>query len=150
MEALCACPRVTTVKLDPAALVDGGSELERCRRELDVALASGQDCALVVAGEQPRRELAARIVDVLGTLAADCARLHPLRGLILTGGDTARAVCRHLGVSSFELLAEIEPGVPLGRLIGHTSTTYPAVTKAGGFGTEQTLVRALRQLKGDR
>lgn len=150
VEALCALPHVATVKLDPGAAGANISELERCRHELEAALASGQDCALVVARGQPRVDRASCIVDMLGSLAAHCASVGAPGGLILTGGDTARAVCRHLGASSFELVAEIEPGVPLGRLVGHTSTTYPAVTKAGAFGTDQTLVRALHHLKGDR
>jgi uncharacterized protein YgbK (DUF1537 family) len=65
-------------------------------------------------------------------------------GLILTGGDTARAVCRQLGARGLELLAEVEPGVPLGRLVGRTRLL--AVTKAGAFGSEQALVRAREQL----
>ena len=150
VEAVCASPDTVTVEVNPAALSDGHPEEERCRQELDAALARGQDCALVVAVQPPRVELASRIVELLGTLAADCARSHRLRGFVLTGGDTARAVCRHLGVGGIQLMAEVEPGVPLGRLIGQTSTTLLAVTKAGAFGSEQTLVHALDQLKGDR
>ena len=150
VEAVCASERTVTVELNPTALADGHFEEERCRQELGAALARGQDCVLVVRSQPPRVDLASRIVDVLGRLAADCARSHWLRGFILTGGDTARAVCRHLGVAGIQLLAEIEPGVPLGRLVGQTSTPLLAVTKAGAFGSEDTLVHALHQLKGDR
>ena len=150
LEAVRACPSTVTVELNATALADGHDELERRGQQLGAALARGHDCALVVADQPPRVELAARIVDALGTLAADCARSHHLRGLILTGGDTARAVCRHLGVAGIQLLAEIEPGVPLGRLVGQTSSRLLAVTKAGAFGSEETLVHALNQLKGDR
>jgi D-threonate/D-erythronate kinase len=150
VEAVRALQRSVTVELNPAALADGHfEEEERCRRELGAALARGQDCSLVIIGQPLRVEMAPRIVDVLGRLAADCARSHRLRGFILTGGDTARAVCRHLGVAGIQLLAEIEPGVPLGRVVGRTSTPFLAVTKAGAFGSEQTLVHALHQLKGD-
>jgi uncharacterized protein YgbK (DUF1537 family) len=152
VEAVRASQRTATVELNPAALADGhrDAEEERCRQELGAVLARRHDCALVVTGQPPQVELASRIVDVLGRLAADCARSHRLRGFILTGGDTARAVCRHLGVAGIQVLAEIEPGVPLGRLVGRTSTPLLAVTKAGAFGSEQTLVHALHQLKGDR
>ena len=150
VEAVRALQRGVTVELNPVALADGHlEEEERCRQELGAALARGQDCALVVTSQQVRVELTSRIVDVLGRLAADSARSHRLRGFILTGGDTARAVCRHLGVAGIQLLAEIEPGVPLGRLVGQTSSPLLAVTKAGAFGSEQTLVHALHQLKGD-
>src|SRR5207302_213591 len=145
-----------TVECGPRAIreqveahVRRGAALLVCDAEDDAALARGQDCALVIIGQPVRVELAPRIVDVLGRLVADCARSHRLRGFILTGGDTARAVCRHLGVAGVQLLAEIEPGVPLGRVVGQTSSPLLAVTKAGAFGSEQTLVHALHQLKGD-
>jgi uncharacterized protein YgbK (DUF1537 family) len=75
-------------------------------------------------------------------------RAQPLGGLVMTGGDTARAVCRHLGATGVELISEVEPGVPLGRLVGRTQLL--AVTKAGAFGSEQALLRAVDQLKGAR
>jgi D-threonate/D-erythronate kinase len=150
VDAVRALQRGVTVELNPVALADAHlEEEERCRQELGAALARGQDSALVVTNQQLRVELTSRIVDVLGRLAADSARSYRLRGFILTGGDTARAVCRHLGVAGIQLLAEIEPGVPLGRLVGQTSSPLLAVTKAGAFGSEQTLVHALHQLKGD-
>jgi len=90
-----------------------------------------------------------RLVDALGRIAADAARSHRLGGLILTGGDTARAVCRHLGVGGIHLLAEVQPGVPLGRLVGNSAVQLLAVTKAGAFGSERTLLDALDRLKGD-
>jgi uncharacterized protein YgbK (DUF1537 family) len=158
-----ACPGVRAVRLDPLALVgtaaECAAEMARCRQALQTALADGDDCALAVearpesvrGAEQRgaerglgRAEVAARIADALGQLAADGLRDHPVGGLILTGGDTARAVCRHLGATGFELLAEVEPGVPLGRLVGQTGLL--AVTKAGAFGSEQALVRAREQL----
>jgi D-threonate/D-erythronate kinase len=89
-------------------------------------------------------------VDALGRLAADAACGCPLRGLILTGGDTARSVCQHLGVSGIHLLAEVQPGVPLGRLVGNSAVQLLAVTKAGAFGSERTLLDALDRLKLDR
>lgn len=70
-----------------------------------------------------------------------------LQGVILTGGDTAKAVCRHLGVSGIQLLREVEPGIPLGRLVG--DTPLPVVTKAGAFGSELSLSHAKTALKGE-
>jgi uncharacterized protein YgbK (DUF1537 family) len=143
---------VRAVRLDPLALVgtdnECRTEIARCRQQLATALADGDDCALTVAPRSPVDargvEVAARIADVLGQLAAESVHAYPVGGLILTGGDTARAVCRHLGATGLELLAEVEPGVPLGRLVGQTDLL--AVTKAGAFGSEQALVRARDQL----
>jgi D-threonate/D-erythronate kinase len=147
-----ARPDVTTVALDPRALAEGGAGLEAGRRALGSALAAGRHGALVARAPPARAdpvsggELAARIADALGALAAACARSYPLGGLILTGGDTARAVCRHLGATGVHVVAEIEPGVPAGRLLGGAG--LPAVTKAGAFGSDDTLVHALDQLTG--
>jgi uncharacterized protein YgbK (DUF1537 family) len=148
---------VVVVEIDPARLFNGiehcEAELSRCWRALFQALSDGRDSAVVVrassaGGEASER--AARIADLLGTVAADCVRTHQLGGLILTGGDTARSVCRHLGVHGIHLLAEVEAGVPLGVLVGSPSARLRAVTKAGAFGAETTLVHALDHLKEGR
>lgn len=65
-------------------------------------------------------------------------------GLIATGGDTVYALLSKLGVHSIRLLDEVEPGVPLGISVGAVS--LPVVTKAGAFGTAQTLRRSLERL----
>lgn len=66
--------------------------------------------------------------------------------LVLTGGDTAVGVARRLGAGGIRLEGEIEPGVPVGALIG--PRPYRVVTKAGGFGEPGTLVRVLEELLG--
>jgi len=152
--AFLARPGVSEVALDACASSIGGeparcAELERCCQRLHAALVRGSDCALIVDPRVGQVADADRLVDALGRIAADAARSHRLRGLILTGGDTARAVCRHLGVSGIHLLAEIQPGVPLGRLVGNSAVQLLAVTKAGAFGSERTLLDALDRLKGD-
>jgi uncharacterized protein YgbK (DUF1537 family) len=104
---------------------------------------------LVLGTRADRSEAAQRVAELLGTIAADGAGSHRLGGLILTGGDTARAVCRELGATGIELLGEVEAGVPLGRLVGDTCAGVLVVTKAGAFGSELTLVHALDHLKGE-
>jgi uncharacterized protein YgbK (DUF1537 family) len=156
--ALEASGRVTTVELDPRAILGPAvvrePELERARRALGTALEVGD--ALLTVGpdraavpEAGAGEVAALIAEVLGLVAAASARAYAVGGLVLTGGETARSVCRQLGVTGVELMAEVEPGVPLGRLVGAVVRPVPTVTKAGAFGSDQTLVRALQYLKGD-
>jgi uncharacterized protein YgbK (DUF1537 family) len=65
-------------------------------------------------------------------------------GLIMTGGATAVGVARRLGAAGIELEGEVEAGVPVGALIG--PNPYPVVTKAGGFGGQDTLVGAVQAL----
>ena len=71
------------------------------------------------------------------------ASLEHAAGLVLTGGETARAVCDRVGVTAIELIREIEPGVPLGR-----AGDLGIVTKAGAFGGPGTLSRAVDAIRG--
>ena len=68
------------------------------------------------------------------------------RGVVLTGGDTALLVLRALGARGIHLEREALTGVPCGRLVGGACTDLPVVTKAGGFGPPDALVRAVRFL----
>ncbi len=68
-------------------------------------------------------------------------------GLVLTGGYTARAVLDLFGVSRFDVGGEVEVGVPWGRAeIG--GRPIGLVTKAGGFGDDDSLQRAVDFLAG--
>jgi D-threonate/D-erythronate kinase len=68
-------------------------------------------------------------------------------GLVLTGGDTAKAVCQELGVNEMELHSEVEAGLPFGR-IRSGGKDFWAITKAGGFGKEDSLVKAVEYMTG--
>ncbi|WP_175640223.1 four-carbon acid sugar kinase family protein [Metabacillus schmidteae] len=72
-----------------------------------------------------------------------------IQGLVLTGGDTAKAVCSELTISEMELYSEVEPGLPFGRLRSE-DRSYWAVTKAGGFGHEQSLVNVVEYMANKR
>jgi len=61
--------------------------------------------------------------------------------LVLSGGDTASLVCRALGVQSIVLCDELVPGIPRGILRGGMFDGVPVVTKSGGFGYCDTLIR---------
>ena len=70
-------------------------------------------------------------------------------GLFLTGGETAVAVARALGVERVEVYREIAPGVPAVRLVG-PGIDLPAVTKAGGFGGDSVMIDAIACLEEGR
>ena len=137
LEALLARPGCVGIAVDPADAARAG---EAAR---DV-LARGGDAVLHLEPGTPDlgREHAPRIAAALAGAAA--AAIEPAAGLLLTGGETARAVCDRAGLISIDLIAEVEPGVPLGR----TGTPARAiVTKSGGFGRADTLVAALDAIK---
>jgi uncharacterized protein YgbK (DUF1537 family) len=90
------------------------------------ATAAGDRTAVVQAlAESARREI---------------ARSAP-RTVLLTGGETAYSVCRALGAAAIALGGELEAGVALGALVAGPFAGLAVLTKAGGFGDPDTLVR---------
>ncbi len=86
------------------------------------------------------------VSNALGEAAAIIIQSNDVRNLILTGGDTAKQVCLHLGAEEIELIEELEPGVPIGKLSGKGDIYV--ITKAGGFGNEAVLVHSLEFFRG--
>jgi 4-hydroxythreonine-4-phosphate dehydrogenase len=86
----------------------------------------------------PRHDKPARIAAGLATI---CAPVIPPAGLlVLAGGETARAVLTAAGIIELNVLGEPDPGVVLS-----TTGKYRVMTKAGSFGDDHTLRRALRR-----
>ena len=73
-------------------------------------------------------------------LAETLARLAPPAGslLILSGGATAQVILERLGVHVLSLMGEALPGLPLAR-----GGDLTFVTKSGGFGDDDCLLRLL-------
>ncbi|MBN1248395.1 MAG: four-carbon acid sugar kinase family protein, partial [Anaerolineae bacterium] len=69
-------------------------------------------------------------------------------GLVMTGGDAAIAVSSALGAQALHLCGEVAAGMPWGRLVGGAGDGVPVVTKAGGFGQEDALLKAVSFLRG--
>jgi D-threonate/D-erythronate kinase len=69
-----------------------------------------------------------------------------VRGLLCSGGDTARLVCASLGVQAIQLGGEVVRGLPWGALLGGAADGLPICTKAGGFGNVDALCEAVRFL----
>lgn len=96
-----------------------------------------------------KKEIGAIISTELGKIAKEIvSAFHDINGLILTGGDTAKAVCNQLNMFQIALYSEIEPGLPLGKLSNAVQNVW-AITKAGGFGNKYSLVNALKYMVGD-
>lgn len=106
-------------------------------------LEAGQN-ALVEIAADPAADLSrgAALAEQLADLLAPAA--PRMRGLFVTGGETACALLTHLGVHGIRLLDELEPGVPLGVTLG--AHAIPVMTKAGAFGDAETIGRSLARL----
>ncbi len=66
--------------------------------------------------------------------------------VVLAGGATARLVCERLGAHGVRLQSELQPGIPHGLLRGGLWDGVRVVTKAGGFGTPETLLDVVQAL----
>jgi uncharacterized protein YgbK (DUF1537 family) len=110
-------------------------------------LAAGIDVVVDLAPSAVSRDPGnPRLVSALASLIAPAA--SEASALVATGGETAAALLARLGAHGIRLLAEIEPGIPLGLTLGEVSV--PVVTKAGGFGDEDCLKRIIERLRSIR
>jgi len=95
-----------------------------------------------------RNQIGEKISNRISEIVFDVTSQHEkLSGLVLTGGDTAKETARKLGAIGIRLIKQIEAGIPLGSLVG-TEKEFTVVTKAGAFGNEDSIFRAIQQLKG--
>lgn len=85
-----------------------------------------------------RGEAAPQVAQVLGRAVARIAQ--GARSLVLTGGATAEAVLDALDVTVLDLHGDLQPGLPLSSGGGRR-----IVTKSGGFGDPQSVLRLARQ-----
>src|SRR5215831_17724507 len=67
-------------------------------------------------------------------------------GLFITGGDTAARVLKAAGVDALDLVGEALPRAPMVRLRGGRLDGLPAVLKAGAFGPDDAVHRAMEAL----
>jgi D-threonate/D-erythronate kinase len=116
-----------------------GEALGKAREAL-----SGGACAALHSAEDRISSGARDVVEMLAGVVGALSEENLFDALVLTGGDTAVGVARRLGAVGVRLEGEVEPGIPVGILIG--PKPYRVVTKAGAFGEPGTLVRAVETL----
>lgn len=93
----------------------------------------------------------AEIADGLAAIAGVVLQKAVLRqpdsvALVLMGGDGARAVLRETAAQSVVVAGALQEGVPIGVVDGGTTHGLRVVTKAGGFGTPDSLTDIVYQL----
>ncbi|MFK9091679.1 four-carbon acid sugar kinase family protein [Bacillus salipaludis] len=86
------------------------------------------------------------IAEAMGEIAGQLIECKRISGAILTGGDIAGATCKVLKGEGIRVIGEVEAGIPYGKLFGGLFDGLPLVTKAGAFGTEEALAKALRTI----
>lgn len=153
------------IMVTPAALLTAAgrqAEIDRCyvavaavvREGKHAVLASGYSDDVVAATCSEAKALGldgqqtgAIIADSLGEIGRLLAENLSLGGLVLTGGDIAVAVCAALGATGLKVTREVAPGVPVGELRGGRREGLKVVTKAGAFGSDDVLVKAVEVLQ---
>jgi D-threonate/D-erythronate kinase len=122
------------------AVAGDGDAAERSLR----AALDGGGCAVLHSSEDRGSSDAGTVVEGLAEVVAGLSGEGLFDALVLTGGETAVGVARRLGAVGIRLEGEVEPGIPVGNLIGESP--YRVVTKAGAFGEPGTLVGIVEML----
>jgi uncharacterized protein YgbK (DUF1537 family) len=134
----------------PAAsqvVVAVGSLNPRTRHQLSRLRAHGDPRVTILASSEAGAHDPLAIAEELGTAVLAAVRAGA-DAVVLTGGDTAAAALNALETTGFAVLDEVEPGIPVGLLRG--AFAIPAVTKAGGFGSDDALTASVTALLGAR
>ncbi|MCH9040428.1 MAG: four-carbon acid sugar kinase family protein [Chloroflexi bacterium] len=126
-------------------------------RDAADAVAGGHDVALywqdpkslqaLLQGAPFTRVSVQAIAGFFGSVLAGLILQQDLAGLVVVGGETAQMVVKAVGATSIELLGEVRPGIPVGRLVGGLADGKLLVTKAGGFGGPSALAEVIEYLR---
>ena len=117
------------------------------QQRLGGALADGRDLLLMIgtnAVVDPDQGIV--LCEALARLVSPLTA--EVGALIATGGETARALLGTMGYHSLRLAGEVEAGVPLSVAVGPRALAV--ITKAGAFGSGDTLLRCYQTLTAAR
>jgi uncharacterized protein YgbK (DUF1537 family) len=103
------------------------------------------DVAVVLA---PATRVGGRsVADMLATEFAELIDRERWDLVGLIGGDGARAALNRLGASGIRIVDSLVEGIPFGFITGGRADGLPVFTKAGGFGTEDALVKTVQRAR---
>jgi uncharacterized protein YgbK (DUF1537 family) len=159
-------PDIEGVQLNSYKVVSDEStrkqEIERVYQEVEQVIKRNKNVALYSSGSvqdiKKSKEIGIQhgynstsvsnmISKVLGEISARIIEVNQIQGIVATGGDTAKQVFKHFGADVFELIDEVEMGIPLGRIV--SDKIIYAVTKAGSFGSDLALLHSMKLLQRD-
>lgn len=158
----CESQGYPVIPIDIAALLNGSAwesyaeaAADRIRQGRDVIITTAYDRSFydnaVLVGQNCRHmskeEVSHFTQDILARIILHVGTHTPLGGLFLTGGDTAIGLIRLSGAFGSTIKEEITTGVPLMQINGGTFHGLPIVTKAGAFGTRDTIIQCIQRLK---
>jgi uncharacterized protein YgbK (DUF1537 family) len=107
----------------------------------DASSIAGRSVAVDVAlPPVPRAEAARRIAAAFAGLATAIPRPG---SLVVAGGETLRGLCTAIGTEHLMVESEIEPGLPVSRMVGGLWDGLTVASKSGAFGAPDLLARLL-------
>jgi D-threonate/D-erythronate kinase len=115
-----------------------------CVRNAVSAIQDHRAAAVIV--DERRRESSIVLRSVAG-VAAQIVGASGVRHVFATGGETAFALCRALGIGALTFEREIESGQSLSRGTTMDGCEIRFAIKPGGFGDDHTWVRGWRALQ---
>ena len=137
-------------------------EINRIIHEVICSLEKGYDTIVDAAGEGKEAILKeysgnkkkldrdkSLILQFVSDIAYHAVTQVLISGLVLFGGDTAAAVANRLSVKGIEITGQAEPYILRGIFIGGVLPNLPVVTKAGGFGRENSLAAIFDSFRRD-
>jgi uncharacterized protein YgbK (DUF1537 family) len=148
-EALFNTRAMKRVDLPADVLTDGErhADWSRYQRQLGATLESGGDLLLMIANAgQPDLRQGLMLCQALARLVSPFS--VSLGGMVSMGGETTHALLSAFRCIGLDMVREVQPGVPLSVTLG--ARTFPIITKAGAFGTADTLVSCYDALRGMR
>lgn len=109
-------------------------------KSADMLLRSGRNA--VIAVDLPPNSDAkfadAIIISLVAEVASTCRKA---RTLLVSGGATAATFCAEALVRYLHVVGEVAVGVPASRIVGGPFEGRTLITKSGGFGTPELLLR---------
>lgn len=140
-------PDIISVRIAPGVL-RAGEELPEWRAHraaLERAFSAGVDVLVTLSAEETVESAHdPLLVAALGEMVRPFA--NSVGALVITGGEAARAVFRAWEIRAMRVVGEVEPGLPYS-LTARWRRQLPVLTKAGGFGTPETLLHCREFLR---
>ena len=144
---LGAAPELVTICVSQNTLIAGtrSSAWLQHQEQMDRAIGAGADMVVMIGeehsvGNETGQLLSAALAGLVQPFAAHAG------ALVATGGETARSVLEAWGIARLRLVGELETGVPVS-VTEDWSHRLPVLTKAGAFGTCETLLHCLEFLR---
>lgn len=142
-------PDVACVQVNVADCVhnNGARQIRQCVQDVGDCMQANPAITMLVVDSLfqnqgvettgPNGEISIReIVECLSQIVRQLVETFSFDTLFVTGGDTANAVLRALGVTSIRLVGECAPGIPVGYVHTDANRDLILAVKSGGFGSE--------------